>query len=400
MKNIKLLFIAFFSFALLVPATPAPASEAAPRFWGPISGLTDEQLALFEEGKEEFAEIDGVGDGLGPVFNGESCAECHILPAIGGSSAITVTRFGTIRGGKFDPLEELGGPLIQSKGIRLGNSVLSPEVVPPGATLVGRRETPPLFGLGLIEAIPDEVLLLLADPDDRNGNGISGRANIVKDVATGKTRVGRFGWKAQIATLMTFSADAYVNEMGITNDLFPTENAPQGSLEVLKAFDLVPDPEDLPDPKTGRRDIDNLTNFMRFLGPPPRKPASVSSVVGEILFGAIGCASCHTPVLFTGRSDVKALSFKPVVLYSNLLLHDMGPQLADGIEQGQANGREFRTTPLWGLSASAPYMHDGRAKTIKESILLHDGESYRSRRNFQRLPGLFQGFILKFLETL
>jgi CxxC motif-containing protein (DUF1111 family) len=200
--------------------------------------------------------------------------------------------------------------------------------------------------------------------------------------------------------LLAFNAEAYLNELGITNDLFVKEHAPQGSAEALKSFDLVPDPEDRRDPLTGRRNIDRVTNFMRLLGPPPRATQNGSVIAGEILFASIGCAQCHTPVLFTGRSNVRALSFKAAVLYSDLLLHDMGPALADGIEQGQALGREFRTTPLWGLSASAPFMHDGRAKTIKESILLHDGESARSRQRFAALPPLFQGYILKFLEAL
>ena len=164
------------------------------------------------------------------------------------------------------------------------------------------RDADSLFGSGLVEAIPDETILGLADPWDRDRDGVTGRAAIVTDRATGRERVGRFGWKAQIATLLDFSGDAYRNEMGITNDLFPEELTFGLSEQQLRICDPIPDPEDLPEPGTGRRGIDNFESFMKFLAPPPRGPITDQVTVGEKVFAAIGCSACHVPALATGPS--------------------------------------------------------------------------------------------------
>ena len=200
--------------------------------------------------------------------------------------------------------------------------------------MIARRTSVPLFGAGLIEAIPDETLLALEDPFDRDRDGISGRAAVVTDMATGQRRVGRFGWKAQIATLLTFSGDAYTNEMGITNDVFPEE--PYGGISEaqLRECDLVRDPEDLVDPRTGKRAIDNFEAFMKFLAPPARGTITEEVRTGEQVFTAVGCASCHMPALTTGANASAALNRKTAALYSDLLLHDVGT--GDGIAQGAA----------------------------------------------------------------
>src|SRR2546430_1211571 len=298
--------------ALVLPAPPAP-----PQFGDPLPGLTADQLAAFAAGSDEFLDEETPERGLGPIFNNVSCVVCHFAPAVGGSSAILETRFGRVEYGQFDPLTELGGSLLQQSAI----DPRCQEIVPPEANIVAQRQTTPLFGLGLIEAISDSTILLNAAiprPD-----GITGRPSMVQDVVSGQSRVGRFGWKAQQATLLAFSGDAYVNEMGITSRLFPQENAPNGNTDLLALFDNVADPEDVEDPETGKANIDNFTDFMRFLAPPPPVPLTLSGQSGQILFTGIGCAACHTPVMQTGANSVAALDRQPVRLYSDLLLHNI-----------------------------------------------------------------------------
>ncbi len=296
-------------------------------------------------------------------------------------------------GGVFDPLEARGGSLLQ----RFAIDPAALETVPAEANTIAQRESTPLFGLGLVEAIPDEAILALAaraKPD-----GVRGRAAMVTDVASGERRVGRFGWKAQQATLLSFSADAYLNEMGITNRFFPVENAPNGNAALLAAFDRSADPEDRVDPDTGRGDVDALADFMRFLAPPPRLVQSGSARAGENLFAQIGCTTCHVPSMTTARHAIGALSEKPVNLYSDLLLHDMG-SLNDGIGQADARPNEMKTPPLWGLRVSAPYLHDGRAATVDQAIRAHDGEARRVRDRYNGLPALSRQQVLDFLNTI
>jgi CxxC motif-containing protein (DUF1111 family) len=391
----SLLAIAAFS------AFPLDAAVAR-TFGDPLPGLTAEQLELFEDGKLEFEEVDTVEDGLGPTFNGRGCAECHHQRAIGGASAQNnEVRAGQFANGAFVNLS--GGSLFQINSIPPTSEC--GEVVPPEANVIARRQTQPLFGMGLMEAIPEATILARADPDDRNGDGISGRAPIVFDPATNSMRVGRFGWKSQVATLLTFSGDAYLNEMGITNDLFPQEEAPNGNTARLQACDTVPDPEDGREPETGRRGIDNFENFMRFLGPPPRGTINLDVIIGGVIFDYIGCDSCHTTRMMTGPNAIAALDRKAVVLWSDLLLHDVGDTNGDGIPgdgipQGEAGPNELRTPPLWGLRASPPYLHDGSAPTIREAILRHAGEARRVVAFFRLLPAYAQQKLMAFLESL
>lgn len=304
-----------------------------------------------------------------------------------------MTRFGHTEGGVFDPLENLGGSLLQNRAINRA----ALEVVPPEANTVARRQTTPLFGLGLIEAIPDDAILALAALPQVDG--VSGRPSLVTDLSTGEQRVGRFGWKAQLATLLDFSGDAYLNEMGITNRLFPTENAPNGKADVLAQFDRVPDIEDEPDPATGRSDIDALADFQRLLAPPAPRALNAAATAGKALFGTVGCAVCHVPELKTGPHPVAALSEKTVALYSDLLLHDMGA-LGDGIVQADASGREFRTPPLWGARVSAPYLHDGRAANLDRAIRSHDGEGAVARDRYIALTPTQRAQIVAFINSL
>jgi CxxC motif-containing protein (DUF1111 family) len=372
---------------------PPPPPPPAPKFGDPLPGLTSDQLAAFNNGRREFQSVERPQDGLGPIFNRDSCAACHNGPVLGGSSNITTTRFGRVTNGVFDPLTSLGGSLLQERAISQDGL----ERVPSQANVTALRQTTPLFGLGLIEAIPDATILkgVRKQPVD----GVLGKASMVADVATGKTLVGRFGWKAQQATLLAFSGDAYLNEMGITNRLFPTENAPNGNQALLKKLDTVKDPEDKPDPNTGKAGIDLNADFMRLMGPPPPKALTASNAFGGKFFIDGGCANCHTPSMTTGPSTVAALSSKTVMLYSDLLLHDMG-SLGDGIVQGNAGPREMKTAPLWGVSASAPYLHDGRARTLDDAIRAHDGEGKASRDRYLKLTTDQQSLLFDFLNSL
>ena len=223
---------------------------------------------------------------------------------------------------------------------------------------------------------------------------------MITDVTTGRIRVGRFGWKAQQATLLAFAADAFVNEMGITNRYFPTENAPNGNQALLAKYDKVADPEDTTNPKTGKsRYRSRLADYMRYLAPPPPRRRVPQELAGQTLFQTVGCSGCHTPSMQTGPDSVAALDRKPVFLYSDLLLHDMG-SLNDGIAQGFALGNEMKTPPLWGVGASAPWLHDGRATTLDQAIRLHDGEAKPSRTRYVNLPEAQKQQLLAFLNSI
>jgi CxxC motif-containing protein (DUF1111 family) len=360
----------------------------------PLPGLSTEEEAAFNAGLEEFSEVETIDDGLGPVFNGKSCAECHAVPSVGGSEpnvgVARETRIGRLFKGRFDPLDgsvresvNRGGGLLQQRAINLPGCHLKGEVVPSEATIVSLRNSPPLFGAGLMEAIPESTILA------NQSNG--GRPNRVFNPDTGGTELGRFGWKAQVATLHQFSGDAYLNEMGITNPSFPQENLPQGQ-PMPPGCDTVADPED------DGSGVIAFTNFMRFLAPAPRRPITVQVQRGEEVFSQIGCASCHVPMMMTGPNSIAALSNKPVDLFSDLLLHNVGT--GDGIEQGQATGNDFRTAPLWGLSRRDRFMHDGGSKTIEEAILRHGGEAQNAVSGFGGLPLSDHDALLAFLGSL
>ncbi|MFN0060159.1 MAG: di-heme oxidoredictase family protein [Planctomycetota bacterium] len=362
-----------------------------PRMGDALPGLTATELARFEAGKVQFERIFLPPEGLGPIFNDDSCASCHSAPAAGGSGSIEVTRFGLLnKGDPFDPLESLGGSLLQNQAI----SDPCMETVPPSANIVINRITTLAIGLGLIEGIPDSTLEAFATA----GDGIIHWVQPLESPA-GPLRAGRFGWKAQVATVMTFSGDAALNEMGLTNPLVGLENAPNGDATLLMSCDTVTDPEDpLGD------FINAVTDFQRFAAGPPQTPRSGMS--GEAIFIATGCASCHVATTFvTGTAPESALSgvaFKP---YSDFLLHDMG-SLGDEVVQGGAPGTFMRTAPLWGLRTRVALLHDGRVNTgthqerIEQAVMFHGGEAVPSVLSFAALSDDSIAELAAFLDSL
>ena len=380
---------------ILLLAQRRTASQSRENLTNPLPGLTSAQLVAFNDGLEEFEEVDTIEEGLGPVFNGKSCAECHAVPSTGGSEpnvgVARETRISRILKGRFDPLDgsvsvDRGGQLLQQRAIALPGCTLSGEVVPPEATIVSSRNSTPLFGLGLMEAIPESTIL-----GNQGKQGNRGRPNYVSNPDTGTTALGRFGWKAQVATVHQFAGDAYLNELGITNPSFPHENRPQGQ-PIQPGCDTVLDPED------DGENVTAFTDFMRFLAPAPRGPITLQVQLGEKVFSQIGCASCHVPRMMTGPNSVAALRNKPVNLFSDLLLHDIGT--GDGIKQGLATGNDFRTAPLWGLSRRGRFMHDASSNKIEDAIQRHRVESQNARDGFVGLPQSDHDALLAFLGSL
>jgi len=392
----------------LLPTALVFAPAAGAELGDPIRGLSAEELQRFRDGRTAFETVEDVADGLGPVFNGTSCAGCHNVGATGGGSDTIETRFGRIVDGVFDPLASRGGSLIQTSGIgAAGACIFVGEQVPPEATIVAGRRTTSLFGLGLVDAVPDADVIALAAHEAQMQPDTAGRPNMVLDIVTGAAAVGKFGWKSQVPNLLQFSGDAYLNEMGITTPLFPDENCPQGACDLL-ACDPVPGVDDDLD------DVDAFRDFMTFLAPPstgldvraalhvrhPRRSAAREATSDGIrLFAALGCASCHVPSLTTGPSPTPALDHVRFSPYSDFLLHDMG-SLGDGIEQGQARGAEMRTAPLWGVRLLTTFLHDGRATTIEDAILAHDGQAAPARTRFAGLRAAERVMLVAFLRTL
>lgn len=379
--------------ALFVISGFSQRDPPPPRIGGPLPGLPAADIVLFEAGKADFLEVETPEEGLGPAFNGRSCAECHSVPAIGGIGNQSVIRAGHTVQGRFQEPE--GGTLIHRFSIP-GHRCQP--LIPANATIAATRIPLPLFGDGLIEAIPDAAIQAIADNAGQNPDGIRGRTALITDPASGLRRIGRFGWKAQQATLLAFAGDAYLFEMGITNDIFKSEVASGIPANQLAACDTVADPEDKPDPITGRRSIDNFANFMRFLAPPPRLPGNDATARGEQLFQSIGCAVCHHPVIQTGPNEHPAFNRRPVALYSDLLLHDIGT--GDGIAQAAAEPAEMRTAPLWGLRLRKQLLHDGRALSPAQAIEYHGGQATRARDRFRNLPPQGQDDLLAFLGIL
>jgi CxxC motif-containing protein (DUF1111 family) len=391
-----LLWIAASAAMLTITMIAAAGQGIVLKPGDPLAAITPTEFTEFRLGLEDFTEVETAEDGLGPAFNATSCAACHNVPAIGGTSVVVETR-----AAYRDESGELRG--FGAAGDTLMHLFSTPQhrcqpVVPPEATVIAHRAPIPLFGAGLVEAIPDETLLALEDPFDRNRDGISGRAAAIMDVGTGERRIGRFGWKAQQATLLAFGADAYRNEMGITNDLFPQEFALGIGEAEMRRCDPRPDPEDVRNPLTRRRGIDNFEAFMRFLAPIARGPIDETVRDGERIFAGIGCAACHVPALATGPSANPLFHRKNVPLFSDLLLHDIGT--GDGIRQAAAQPEEIRTPALWGLRFRRPLMHDGTAATIDAAIDRHQGEAELARRGVDRLSPDDRARLLAFLRSL
>jgi CxxC motif-containing protein (DUF1111 family) len=368
--------------------------NAPPRFGDPLPGLTPDQLARFQAGKAVFdKDFDPLG-GLGPVFNDTSCTNCHNQGGDGGGSDILETRYGRVTNGVFDQLTQFDGQLLHSKGIGLFNGVdFVGEVVPPIANVVAQRRTNPLFGLGLVDAVPDETLQQLAEFQQIFTPATAGRVLVVTDVFSGQPRVGRFGWKCQIGTVLTFSGNAFLNEMGITTPFFPNENPPGGNKALLAANPALSNPNDT------TATVMQLNDHTTFLAPPPRKAQTRKTIIGQALFAGIGCIDCHVPALQTGPNAVETLNNVLFFPYSDFLLHDMGT-LGDGIVQSGAQGNEMRTAPLWGARVRTSYLHDGRAKTIRDAVLAHEGQGATARDGFAALDERSQNLIVDFINSL
>ena len=355
---------------------------------GPLPGLTEVELAEFKDGFAAFRDQVFPEEGLGPVFNGRRCYLCHSNPALGGRSTRTraiVTRFGSDDGGGFDPLDSLGGSLLQ-------HIALTPEcaeVIPPEANVVAQRNVTSAFGAGLIEAIPDQQIIDRAAAEQAANSAMAGRVHMVTGASDGLPHVGRFGWKATRALIYDMVGEALLNELGMTNALFPTENAPNGNLSLLAQCDAVPDPEDTAD------FLNKITHLLRYIGPPVyKKRVNAVALQGEALFHSIGCDFCHYTG-YTAVSPIPAIGGQSVPIYSDLLLHDIGT--GDGIVQGDAQGNEFRTPLIW-LVAVGPYLHDGRARTLTEAIDAHRAQALPVRDAYFALPVADQQAILKFLK--
>ena len=379
-------------------------------------------------------------DGLGPTFNAQSCSSCHTLdgrakppdhnedpergllfrlsipgvdpatgapapdPAYGGQlqdrGILTVPpegRFiityrevdGTYEDGKIYILLQ---PEYSFSDLAFGP--MHPEI------MISPRIAPSVFGMGLLEAIPEANILALADPDDADGDGVSGRANMVWSVRDGEARLGRFGWKANVPTVEQQIAGAFHGDIGITSPLFANENCPADQVDCQS----VPNGGS---PEIGEERLGKVVFYQQTLAVPAMRDADDPQVrKGAELFMNAGCAACHTPSHTTGDHPVPAISNQVIFPYTDLLLHDMGEGLADNRPDFLANGREWRTPPLWSIGLienvnnHTRLLHDGRARTIAEAILWHDGEGLEAREEFRKMSYDEREALLRFLESL
>lgn len=368
----------------------------------PFDELTPAELAAFARGDEGFEEEFTGETGLGPIFNNTACGSCH--PGDGRAHPRAAFKlFGRVQPGGYDLLVELGGPQLQDRSL----PGVPAETLPPEANAVSVRAAPPVFGVGLIEYIPVADILANEDPNDGNGDGISGRAHWVtapdwvpENVVGGGVgpQLGRFGLKANTSSLLQQVARAYHQDLGITTDFIPVENFRS---HTSAPSDLVADPE-LP-----AGTVLDVVFYIRMLAPPKRGEITAEVRQGEAIFSQIGCASCHVPKFNTGPSPFKALAFREVALYSDLLLHDMGPALADEFIDGDAAGSEWKTKPLLGLGRTPDalggvpyYLHDARTSDLTTAIMLHGGEAQISRNKFAALPSDQMQAVLAFLKSL
>ena len=352
---------------LLPPNAPIPQPGEA---GAPSRSLSAEEEALWLEGRRLFDRDMMLSEGLGPFFNGDSCRACHFEPALGGAGplGVNVVHHGTFEGDQFT-VPSSGRTILP----KLSAQGLPREEYNEGHNTFESRQTPSAFGLGLIESIPEETILANADPDDEDGDGIRGVARVLPD-----GRLGRFGWKAQVPSVQEFVRDAMSNELGAT---LPVEEG--------QTFGFLTDDDNVPDPEMSIDQLVAVTFFLSHIaGPEP----TAGDAEGAQIFESIGCASCHVPSM-QGADG-------PVNLYSDLLLHDVAPESATGVPDDQASNRQFRTPPLWGISQTGPYMHDGLATTLEDAILAHDTEALTSRQNFLALSEDEQAALLRFLSGL
>ena len=404
--------IAAGGISLWAQTDPGPRN-GPPLSGRPLSGLSPAETQAFLHGRDVFNEIDDVKDGLGPRFNLDSCGGCHASPAPGGSSpAINPQLHVALKSGANNRIP----PFLQADGpVRVVRFRRTPNGQPDGGVhnlfvISGRSDAPagcqiqqpdftlpnnlsfriptPAFGLGLIEAIADSTLRanLAANGNLKRQLGIQGSLNVNGNDGT----VTRFGWKAQNKSLLLFSGEAYNVEVGVTNELFPQEREEDPACAANPLIE-----------STG--DIIAQAAFMRFLAPPSPAPPTPSSTRGSALFNQVGCALCHTPTLTTGAASSPALSQQAVNPYSDLATHHMGQGLDDGITQGNAQGQDFRTAPLWGLGDRIFLLHDGRTRDLAEAIRQHDSpgsEAHQVTLNYNALSAGQKQDLLNFLRSL
>ena len=410
-------------------STPAPNLS--------VEGLT-EHLVGDREFEAVFVTVPAeVNPGLGPVYNNISCINCHArdgrgraptsgekftsmlfrvsLPNLDGDGTgapVPVPGFGTQLNNRaiygVSPEGEVRinyteGQLTTSDGaiVHLRTpkyTLIDPYQPLPDEVQLSPRVAPVVFGLGLLEAVPEATILALADEADENGDGISGKANFVWDVQKNGLSLGRFGWKANQPTLLQQIASAYNDDMGVTTSLLPRENS-KGQPQHDGRND---------DPELSDEILEAVTFYVQTLAVPARRDLDDPVVQrGEELFKGAGCAGCHIPSLRTGvLPDVPAVSNQTIHPYTDLLLHDMGPGLADNRPDFRADGSEWRTPPLWGIgliktvNGHTNLLHDGRARGILEAILWHGGEADASREAVQQMSTSEREALIAFLESL
>jgi CxxC motif-containing protein (DUF1111 family) len=404
-------------------AGPGPGPGGGPR---PLQGLNQNEMNAFNDGLASFREIDSVkgtqpganGTGLGPRFNGNSCAMCHAHPTMGGSSPAVNPQIALAT--SFGATNQIPQFIQQNGPVRVARFVRNPDGSPDGGvhdlfTIAGRSDAPgcvlkqpdfaaaqqqrnlslriptPIFGAGLIEAIPDSTILanLAANQDRKRQMGIRGLVNRNGNDGT----ITRYGWKAQNKSLMIFAGEAYNVEQGVTNPLFPQERDETANCATNASSE------------DNGADLNGFSAFMRFLAPPPpsANPDDPSVMRGAAVFDSLGCGLCHTASLKTGLALSPALSNKDVRLYSDLALHNMGQGLADGVNQGLARGGDWRTAPLWGLGSRLFYLHDGRANDLATAITAHQSQGSEANPvigSYNALPAEAKQDLLSFLRSL
>jgi len=409
---------------------------------GTVAGLSATQQEYFTAGQTDFAEAETVADGLGPRMNLDSCGGCHSQPALGGSSPAVNPQVAFAAAGA----DKVPSFILANGPVREARFVTNPDGTADGGvhaifTITGRdgatgcslaqpdfatqlanhnvifRIPTPTFGAGLMEQIPDAALIAnqASNASTKQSLGIRGRPNfhVAGRTITGQTNnngndgtIARFGWKAQNKSMLLFSGEAYNVEMGITNELFQTERDENRSCQFATTPNSVINP-DAVDPVDSLNSIDKFAFFMRLLAAPTpstNSPGGSQSIGnGRGLFSSTGCALCHTPSFTTGPSAIAALSQKPVNLFSDLLIHDMGTGLADGISQGEAGPREFRTAPLWGLGQRVFFLHDGRTSNLITAIKAHQSTGSEANNVINRFLNLSESQkqdLLNFLRSL
>lgn len=372
----------------------------------PITGLTAEERTSFDRGREVFRKRFTPSQGLGPLYNATSCESCHSDPVLGGGADLYRNFY---MSGFFGatPLGGLPSVVVPAFG---GTSTEQPHsftrgrytLPPPGGVVtIAQRNSVPLFGVGMFEFVSDATILSNVDPDDANGDGVSGRVN--NDGAG----MGRFGLKSQSNNIELFTRAPLMNQMGITTNPFrgagATVSLEPGAAPQASTTPNSPtlDSDGVPDPEMPEQDLADLIAFTRFLAPPQPRAFGDAARRGQTQFSSIGCAACHMPELPSSRGPVRA--------YTDLLIHDMGDELADGMSLGRPQltlndpdhtRREFRTQPLWGVSLSGPFLHDGRAETLDEAIRMHGGEGLGARQRYEALDEAQRADLIAFLEAL